>query len=290
VTDLDARPEEGVPSTLFSTGTWGAPVTPRRRRSGFVAGLAVGALVAGGLGGAFLLGRSSGSAGPLAAAPVATSAVPASTVPATTAPLSTAPATSSSASIPAPAAPGLALPAADPAAPVVPRSALYAGGTVLLRGSVPAVEVAEAIVAKVAAVVGPDHVAVEYALDPRAVVDQRVPLQVADTVLFEPGSAAVTPDFLPLLDLGAALLTQNPSVTMTILGHTDSHGTPEANLLLSKQRVDAVAAELAARGVDPAQLVAVPMGADAPVADNATAEGRRVNRRVEFRVAGLLDA
>ena len=172
----------------------------------------------------------------------------------------------------------------------MPRSALYAGGKVLLRGSVPDVAVAEAIVTKVAQVVGPDNVVVEYALDPRAVLDQRVPLEVADTVLFETGAATVTPDFLPLLDLGAALLTQNPAVTMTILGHTDSRGTAEGNLLLSKQRVDSVVSELVARGVDPAQVIGVPMGADAPVADNATEDGRRVNRRVEFRVAGLLDA
>jgi outer membrane protein OmpA-like peptidoglycan-associated protein len=161
---------------------------------------------------------------------------------------------------------------------------------VYLRGAVPDQQVAEALAAKVAAVVGRPNVAVEYVLDERAVVAQRVPLQVADTVLFEPAAAVVTPDFLPLLDLGAALLAQNPAVTMTIIGHTDSQGTAEGNLLLSKQRVDAVVAELVARGVDPAQLVPVPRGAEAPVADNTTEEGRRINRRVEFQVAGLLDA
>lgn len=66
-------------------------------------------------------------------------------------------------------------------------------------------------------------------------------------------------------------------------GHTDSTGSDEANLALSRARAEAVREALLARGLPAAQLAAQGYGASQPVADNATDEGRAANRRTEVR-------
>jgi outer membrane protein OmpA-like peptidoglycan-associated protein len=70
-------------------------------------------------------------------------------------------------------------------------------------------------------------------------------------------------------------------------GHTDSIGDPKYNLWLSERRAEAVRQLLVDQhGVNPSQISAVGRGEESPVADNHTAEGRRLNRRVEL----ILDA
>lgn len=73
---------------------------------------------------------------------------------------------------------------------------------------------------------------------------------------------------------------------VVIEGHTDSQGSGNANQVLSQRRAEAVRAALVEEGIDPARLSAVGVGEDRPVADNATAEGRARNRRVEIIVQG----
>ena len=66
---------------------------------------------------------------------------------------------------------------------------------------------------------------------------------------------------------------------LILMGFADNQGTPEANLALSRQRAQAVAAVFAGRGLPPGQVVA--FGADLPLADNDNEAGREKNRRVE---------
>ncbi|NNF09605.1 MAG: OmpA family protein [Acidimicrobiia bacterium] len=99
---------------------------------------------------------------------------------------------------------------------------------------------------------------------------------------FDFGSAELTPELRTLLDTGAGILLRNPSVLMTIEGHTDSVGSDSFNLALSEARAQAGADYLIARGVQAERLFPVGFGETQPIADNDTAEGRRQNRRLEF--------
>ena len=72
---------------------------------------------------------------------------------------------------------------------------------------------------------------------------------------------------------------------LTVAGYTDSTGHATSNKALSLKRAQAVVDYVVSQGVDAAQLSAVGHGADHPVADNATEEGRFKNRRIEFSVS-----
>lgn len=105
-----------------------------------------------------------------------------------------------------------------------------------------------------------------------------------DQLSFNTGSATLKPGSQAELDNIAAILTNCPSVRMTIAGYTDSVGNKEANLRLSRNRADTVVAQLVEKGVPRERLVAQGYGEEFPVADNETAEGRAQNRRVAMRV------
>ena len=68
------------------------------------------------------------------------------------------------------------------------------------------------------------------------------------------------------------------------MGHTDNVGSASANLKLSQQRADAVRLQLIKNGVNPKNITSIGYGDAKPIADNATAEGRELNRRTEIEV------
>ncbi|WP_295446925.1 OmpA family protein [uncultured Thiodictyon sp.] len=85
----------------------------------------------------------------------------------------------------------------------------------------------------------------------------------------------------PSLDRLAALLGEQPNLTVRIEGYTDSAGEDDANLTLSKARADTVRQALIDRGVASERLSAEGFGKQRPIADNATPADRRKNRRIE---------
>jgi OOP family OmpA-OmpF porin len=105
-----------------------------------------------------------------------------------------------------------------------------------------------------------------------------------DSLLFDSGSATPKPGSQTELNNIATVLTSCPNVRMTIAGHTDSSGNPEANLRLSRSRANAVMAQLENRGISADRLTAEGFGQNNPVADENTAEGRAQNRRVAILV------
>jgi len=74
-----------------------------------------------------------------------------------------------------------------------------------------------------------------------------------------------------------------PDVQLDVTGYTDNVGNAQKNLKLSQERANAVKAYLVKNGVAAGRINAKGAGADAPIADNATSDGRAKNRRVEVR-------
>ena len=105
-------------------------------------------------------------------------------------------------------------------------------------------------------------------------------------VLFETGSARLRPAADAKLRPLADYLRDNPGQELRIDGYTDSVGTVQANLILSRDRARSVADALAALGVDTARFQLEGHGEDSPAASNSTAEGRQLNRRVEVTLVG----
>jgi OOP family OmpA-OmpF porin len=99
---------------------------------------------------------------------------------------------------------------------------------------------------------------------------------------FETGKAAIKPESAAVLEEVRKLATAHPELRLRIEGHTDNVGQAAANHKLSEARAEAVKAWLVAKGVKPAQLASAGLGDGKPVADNATEQGRAVNRRVEL--------
>jgi chemotaxis protein MotB len=117
---------------------------------------------------------------------------------------------------------------------------------------------------------------------------------VSDDVLFEPGSADLRTDGLPALDAVAVGLARLPN-TISIEGHTDSRpistGRFPSNWELSTARAAAVLRYLATvHGLDTSRMVAGGYADQRPQGDNATADGRARNRRVDIAVLSTATA
>ena len=115
--------------------------------------------------------------------------------------------------------------------------------------------------------------------------DNRLKINVPADAGFAVGSAALSPRLQPVLAQLADGLRSNPSETLQIVGYTDSSGGDAINVPLSRSRARSVRDELVARGVAAQRITTAGMGAADPVASNATAAGRALNRRVEIFVA-----
>jgi OmpA-OmpF porin, OOP family len=102
-------------------------------------------------------------------------------------------------------------------------------------------------------------------------------------ILFDTGKSALRPESDRALGELAKLLAGSPGLKAYVVGHTDNAGTLASNLALSAARADAVVKALTARfQVDARRLAPFGAGPYAPVASNATEEGKARNRRVEL--------
>ena len=103
-----------------------------------------------------------------------------------------------------------------------------------------------------------------------------------DDVHFDFDKSTLRPEAIKILDDAVMKLQANPTLTVTIEGHTDSVGTAEYNLSLGERRANAVRDYLLNRGIAAARLRTVSYGEERPIADNNTPEGRALNRRAHF--------
>lgn len=104
---------------------------------------------------------------------------------------------------------------------------------------------------------------------------------------FATGTSTLAAGAVAELDQIAAAMKENPASTARIEGFTDDTGDAAANLSLSSMRADTVKQELVSRNIDAGRIEAVGRGAESPIAENTTLEGRAQNRRIEFIVTGL---
>lgn len=113
-------------------------------------------------------------------------------------------------------------------------------------------------------------------------------VEVNNVLLFAPGQAQLKPEFQPIAaDIGSALNAEPGPIR--IIGHTDNvkprrSSTFKSNFDLSVARAKAVATMMAKELEDPSRITVDGKGEDEPIADNATAEGRTKNRRVDVMI------
>jgi outer membrane protein OmpA-like peptidoglycan-associated protein len=99
---------------------------------------------------------------------------------------------------------------------------------------------------------------------------------------FDFGKADIRAESQKIIDQLAEMLSANPSLKVSIEGHTDNVGAVPANKTLSENRAKAVMNGLVNKGISKAALSSKGWGPDKPIADNSTEEGRALNRRVEI--------
>ncbi len=102
---------------------------------------------------------------------------------------------------------------------------------------------------------------------------------------FDTDSSELRADSVPALNAVLGLINNHPGSRWLIAGHTDSQGNADHNQALSEARAESVVSWLKEHGVDVNRLLPQGFGATRPVADNATANGRALNRRVEIAPA-----
>jgi OOP family OmpA-OmpF porin len=127
----------------------------------------------------------------------------------------------------------------------------------------------------------PVHV-VETRPPPRVEVrDNKI--EIHEKIQFDFDKATIKPASFDLMNEIAKVIAKNPQIKrLRIEGHASSEGNPGHNRTLSDQRAQAVMKYLDDHGIAAKELVAAGYGADRPIADNATEDGREKNRRVEF--------
>jgi outer membrane protein OmpA-like peptidoglycan-associated protein len=110
-------------------------------------------------------------------------------------------------------------------------------------------------------------------------------ITLSGSVLFTSAKAELSPGAqLKLNDVATALTREDPVSKMVVEGYTDSQGAAAYNQTLSQQRAQAVRDYLVTRGIADDRITAKGFGAERPIADNASTEGRANNRRVEIVV------
>jgi len=99
-------------------------------------------------------------------------------------------------------------------------------------------------------------------------------------VLFDSGSSALKAGAYQEINRVSQVLTQYPETRIMVAGHTDSDGSEAFNQDLSVRRAEAVRSALVSQGVSSSRITTMGFGETQPVADNNTAAGKQLNRRV----------
>jgi outer membrane protein OmpA-like peptidoglycan-associated protein len=103
-------------------------------------------------------------------------------------------------------------------------------------------------------------------------------------ILFNKGSSELLPNSNAELEALLYTLKKYPNMEIELSGHTDNQGNEDKNVLLSEQRVMSVKDYLVHNGINPKRIDGIGYGGKYPIANNATEQSRRLNRRVELKI------
>lgn len=115
-----------------------------------------------------------------------------------------------------------------------------------------------------------------------AAPDAAGPASAAKVLYFDYDSAAIRPEFQPVIDAHARWLAARQERRMTIAGHTDERGGREYNLALGQQRAEAVRRALQLLGVRAAQVETISYGEEKPATGGQEESAWARNRRAEL--------
>lgn len=118
-------------------------------------------------------------------------------------------------------------------------------------------------------------------------VGDNITLNMPGNITFAHDSSDLNSAFFGVLNSVAKVMNEFDKTVVEVAGHTDSTGSESYNQSLSERRANSVAQYLRGQGVNSQRMITVGAGEMRPVADNATAEGRQQNRRVEITMVPL---
>ena len=113
-------------------------------------------------------------------------------------------------------------------------------------------------------------------------VGDNITLNMPGNVTFATDSADLSPQFFAVLNSVSKVLNKYEQTIIEVAGHTDSTGTNQYNQGLSQRRASSVGQYLKSQGIMDQRVMTLGLGEEYPVADNGTASGRQLNRRVEL--------
>ncbi len=164
----------------------------------------------------------------------------------------------------------------------------FNGNDVVIKAEVPTADDKSALLRQVTASVSGNlrvNDQIGIATAPATTLQNRLnDLLINRVIEFQTGAAALTEKGQTLLDEALPIIRESSQGEIEIAGHTDARGSAEANQQLSQARAETVRDYLVAQGVGASRLKPIGYGATKPIADNATAQGQKKNRRIEFSV------
>ena len=114
--------------------------------------------------------------------------------------------------------------------------------------------------------------------------EQGLVTKLKSDILFDTGKADLKEEAKTNLKQMAEIMKKYPENVLTIKGYTDNAGKAEKNEALSTKRADAVKQQLVLAGLSESVIGTKGMGAQNPIGDNSTADGKKQNRRVEIEI------
>ncbi len=109
-----------------------------------------------------------------------------------------------------------------------------------------------------------------------------ITLNMPGNITFATNSSDLNAQFFDVLGSVTKVLKEFDQTIVEVAGHTDSTGSEQYNQGLSERRADSVSTYFESRNIMSQRLITVGMGELRPIADNGTADGRQLNRRVEI--------